>query len=319
MTKSYVLTPEQEAKGLYLIKQGGSHSKQLKEIFVHFNQPLVGSVARHYRDKGLSWEELLAAGNVGLLEAVNRFDISRGYKFSTFAVPWIAGEIKQLFKSTKRHKLSDRNIRQTENGVPLVDGVNEEEVLEDERLKAAIIKDVDAQNEPESEALLDHADLLEAVHQDVESQEEPTTENEWGCEADGGGLGLNARQARSEGIGSVAGCAEFSASLRGEDPSYDGKPGGGYAINLAPDWSMCETGADDIRPVLEQAIQRLKDPRHIKVMTMHLGLFGNKQHTFAEIGQVLDVTAQRAHAIHKEALMQLSNDPTLEMFFDLIT
>jgi len=297
------LTREQEVQAFTLIRR--PDGEQAKAIFIYFNQPLVGWIAKRYLDKGLSWEELLSAGNVGLVQAVNRFDPSKGTKFSTFAVPWIAGEIKQLFASSRRQKQSDRNIRMSDGGVAIVDSVPEEE--ESEVVDGAALENDSTLSEDESEedgSLKDTTDLQEAAAQDVEAE---------------GGLGMNPRQARSEGIGNVAGCAEFSASLRGEDPSYDGKPGGGYAINFAPDWSMCDTGADEYRPAIEQAIQRLKDPRRTKVLAMHMGLLGHKQHTFAEIGQALAVTTQRAHAIQRESLMQLRNDPTLQMFFDLLT
>lgn len=302
------LTQEQETVAFILIRQGDEHAK---EQFVYFNLPLVGFVARRYRDKGLSWEDLCDAGKMGLLQAVNRFDPSSGYRFSTFAVPWIEGEIKQLFASTKKQKESDARIRQSDGGVPLVDSASEEEE-ESEIVDGATLENDGSSSENSDDSdleaqttLEDHTDLQEAVAQDAEVD---------------GGLGLNAQQARSEGIGSVAGCAEFGASLRGEDPLYDGKPGGGYAINFAPDWSTCNASADnDHRPALEQAIQRLEDPRQKQVLAMCLGLDGHKQRTFAEIGEALGVTAQRAHAIQKQALVHLRQDPTLRMLFDLLT
>lgn len=62
----------------------------------HFG--LVHSVAGRFKDRGIEYEELFSAGCVGLLKAANNFDESRGLKFSTYAVPVIMGEIKQLFR-----------------------------------------------------------------------------------------------------------------------------------------------------------------------------------------------------------------------------
>lgn len=62
----------------------------------HFG--LVHSIALRFRDRGIEYEELFSAGCVGLLKAANNFDETRGLKFSTYAVPVIMGEIKQLFR-----------------------------------------------------------------------------------------------------------------------------------------------------------------------------------------------------------------------------
>jgi RNA polymerase sigma factor (sigma-70 family) len=308
MSKGYALTREQEAMAYHLIKSGGPDGERAKEQFVFFNQKLVGSVARRYRDKGLTWEELLSAGNVGLLQAVNRFDPSLGYKFSTFAVPWIEGEIKQLFKTTHKRKMGDRAVMQTENGVPL-EFSTDTQSEEVEELDRGVVNPPSEEGEeidlahPELQddsTLADHVDLQEAVALDMEEE---------------GGIGLNPAEARSEGIGSSAGCAEWD-NLRGEDPSSDPKPAGGVAINFAADQSTGVMGVDaDLIPALEQAIQRL-EPRQAQVFAMHLGLLGHNQHTVAEIGAQFGFTTQRAQAIFKSAFAQLRNDPTLQLLFE---
>jgi len=60
--------------------------------------PLVQSVARRYVNRGQPLEDLVQVGSIGLIKAVDRFDLDRGVKFSTFAVPNIAGEIKRHFR-----------------------------------------------------------------------------------------------------------------------------------------------------------------------------------------------------------------------------
>lgn len=59
---------------------------------------LVHSCCKHFAGKGIEYEELFSAGCLGLAKAVERFDESRGLKFSTYAVPVILGEIKRLFR-----------------------------------------------------------------------------------------------------------------------------------------------------------------------------------------------------------------------------
>ncbi len=98
------LTQEQEAVAFRLIEKGDEASRAL---FVQLNQPLVGEIASRYQEKGLTWEELLSAGNVGLLKAVEKFDYKRGFKFSTCAVPWIKGAITAVFKANKAQRKSE--------------------------------------------------------------------------------------------------------------------------------------------------------------------------------------------------------------------
>ena len=59
---------------------------------------LVHSCCKHFAGKGVEYEELFSAGCLGLAKAVERFDESRGLKFSTYAVPVILGEIKHIFR-----------------------------------------------------------------------------------------------------------------------------------------------------------------------------------------------------------------------------
>jgi RNA polymerase sigma-B factor len=62
------------------------------------HMPLVSFLARRYRDRGESIEDLIQVGSVGLIKSVDRFDRHRGVAFSTFATPTILGEIKRHFR-----------------------------------------------------------------------------------------------------------------------------------------------------------------------------------------------------------------------------
>ena len=76
-----------------------SCEKLSAEELVTENLGLVRMLAGRFCGRGIEYEELYSAGCVGLVKAANRFDESKGFKFSTYAVPVIAGEIKQLFRS----------------------------------------------------------------------------------------------------------------------------------------------------------------------------------------------------------------------------
>ena len=72
--------------------------KTQREEFIENNIGLVHSCAKRFKGKGMDYEEMFAAGCVGLIKAYDAFDHSRGVQFSTYAVPVILGEIKKLFR-----------------------------------------------------------------------------------------------------------------------------------------------------------------------------------------------------------------------------
>ncbi|MBR3095177.1 MAG: sigma-70 family RNA polymerase sigma factor [Clostridia bacterium] len=69
-----------------------------RDRLVTENLPLVHACANRFRGRGADYEELFSAGCVGLCKAAGRFDESRGFSFSTYAVPVILGEIRRVFR-----------------------------------------------------------------------------------------------------------------------------------------------------------------------------------------------------------------------------
>lgn len=80
------LSRSQEFELFTRVKAG---DEQARQEIITANLRFVVSIARKYKDYGLSLVELISEGNVGLLEAVKRFDETRGFKFITYAVWWI--------------------------------------------------------------------------------------------------------------------------------------------------------------------------------------------------------------------------------------
>lgn len=75
------------------------------------NQRYVELVAKHYQDQGLTLEQLIEAGNLGLAEAAKRFDSSKGHSFMSYAVWWVRQSILQAIiehSSLKPTPLSER-------------------------------------------------------------------------------------------------------------------------------------------------------------------------------------------------------------------
>ena len=78
---------------------------------VNENLGLVHACAIRFRGKGIEYEDLYQAGCEGLIKAANRFDPDLGYRFSTYAVPVIMGEIRKMFRDGGIIKVS-RSIRE---------------------------------------------------------------------------------------------------------------------------------------------------------------------------------------------------------------
>ncbi len=75
---------------------------EARQVFVRHNLKLVVNVARRYRSLGVDFLDLIQEGNLGLIRAVEKFDASRGFKFSTYAVWWIEQAVIRAIQSQSR-------------------------------------------------------------------------------------------------------------------------------------------------------------------------------------------------------------------------
>lgn len=74
--------------------------KSRRNELVEKNLGLVHACANRFRGRGAEYEDLFQAGCVGIIKAADNFDPSRGFSFSTYAVPVILGEIKRIFRDS---------------------------------------------------------------------------------------------------------------------------------------------------------------------------------------------------------------------------
>ena len=81
-----------------LIRRAHAGDEEAREQLVMGNVGLVWSVARHYSGRGHELEDLFQIGCIGLLKAVDKFDLGFQVRFSTYAVPMIAWEIRRFLR-----------------------------------------------------------------------------------------------------------------------------------------------------------------------------------------------------------------------------
>ncbi len=103
------ITEEQATELLTKIARG---DKCAREQFIVANMRLVLSVIKRFWMKKLSSDDVFQAGMIGLIKAIDNFDLSVGVKFSTYAVPMIMGEIKRHLREGNSLRIS-RSIRDT--------------------------------------------------------------------------------------------------------------------------------------------------------------------------------------------------------------
>ena len=94
-----LLTPERE---MYLAEQISLGNKSAKDELIEANLRLVVSIAKRHVGKGMYFLDLIQEGNLGLIKAVDKFDYSKGYKFSTYATWWIRQAITRAIADQAR-------------------------------------------------------------------------------------------------------------------------------------------------------------------------------------------------------------------------
>lgn len=89
-----------------LISRSQQGDLEARSKLVEENLPLVHNIAKRFVDRGLEYDDLLQIGSLGLIKAIQDFDLSYEVRFSTFAVPKIMGEIKQHLRKNSSLKVS---------------------------------------------------------------------------------------------------------------------------------------------------------------------------------------------------------------------
>ncbi|MET9735700.1 RNA polymerase sigma factor SigF [Streptomyces sp. NPDC006458] len=87
--------------GRLAVLEEGTHEHQyVRNTLIEMNLSLVRYASSRFRTRGDSVEDVVQVGTIGLIKAIDRFEVSREVEFTTFAVPYIVGEIKRFFRDT---------------------------------------------------------------------------------------------------------------------------------------------------------------------------------------------------------------------------
>ncbi|QJT06660.1 SigB/SigF/SigG family RNA polymerase sigma factor [Streptomyces asoensis] len=83
------------------LEEGTREYQYVRNTLIEMNVSLVNFAARRFRNRGSGdMEDVIQVGTIGLIKAIDRFDLSREVEFTSFAIPYIVGEIKRFFRDT---------------------------------------------------------------------------------------------------------------------------------------------------------------------------------------------------------------------------
>src|SRR6478609_7912767 len=114
--KGSTQTYAKDAEIKILIEKSQAGNQDARDQIVEKNMRLVWSVVQRFLNRGYDPDDLFQIGCIGLLKSVDKFDLSYGVKFSTYAVPMIIGEIQRFIRDDGTVKVS-RSLKEMSNKI----------------------------------------------------------------------------------------------------------------------------------------------------------------------------------------------------------
>lgn len=142
---------------LALLKCAHKGDKKARDRLIEENIGLVWSVVKRFKNRGVEIEDLFQIGSIGLIKAVDKFDLSFEVRFSTYAVPMIMGEIKRFLRDDGMIKVS-RSLKELSGKLYILKEQMEKETGQEPTL-AELAERLEVSPEEAAEALDSYRDV----------------------------------------------------------------------------------------------------------------------------------------------------------------